>query len=566
MGTGAKRVLIIGGYGTFGGCLARLLANDPRLSLLVAGRSPEKAKAFVSRHRKRAEMAPFVFDRDGDVEQQISACDAEFVVDASGPFQDYGEDPYRVAGASIACGANYLDLADATKYVLGIDVLNDDARAKGVFALSGASTCVALSSAVLRHLSQDMQQVLLMRGGIAPSPYSGVGLSVMQAVALSAGRPTKAVVDQQIQNVYPFTDSKQITIAPPGSMPLHPRIFSLVDVPDLLTAQMIKPDIENVWFGAAPVPGIYHALLRVLARAVKRGWLPSLQFLSPIMFRVMRDFSWGEHRGGMFIEVAGLKEGAGSISRRWHLIAEGDDGPAIPAIASAAIITRCLDGKQPQPGARPATNELTLDAFQAFFGRMNIRTGERNLGGDQDNRDWPIFRRVLGSAWDDLPEQILALHDVSGIRVFEGRARVTRGSSILARLLGRVIGFPPAADDVPLRVRMNADGERERWTRDFDGHKFSSVMSVGKKRASGLICERFGPAQFAIALVLENGGLKYVPRRWTLLGIPMPLYLAPQGKMLEYVEDDIFHFHVELKLPIIGNIVTYQGWLRATDS
>jgi len=40
------RVLILGGYGVFGGRLARLLADEARLTLVIAGRSREKASAF----------------------------------------------------------------------------------------------------------------------------------------------------------------------------------------------------------------------------------------------------------------------------------------------------------------------------------------------------------------------------------------------------------------------------------------------------------------------------------------------------------------------------------------
>lgn len=46
------RVLIIGGYGTFGGRIATLLADEPGLTLLIAGRSGAKAAAF------RASLAP----------------------------------------------------------------------------------------------------------------------------------------------------------------------------------------------------------------------------------------------------------------------------------------------------------------------------------------------------------------------------------------------------------------------------------------------------------------------------------------------------------------------------
>jgi|GEM_PF-6992571 len=40
------RVLIIGGYGVFGGRLAQLLADEPRLTLIIAGRFKAKAQAF----------------------------------------------------------------------------------------------------------------------------------------------------------------------------------------------------------------------------------------------------------------------------------------------------------------------------------------------------------------------------------------------------------------------------------------------------------------------------------------------------------------------------------------
>ena len=64
-----------------------------------------------------------------------------------------------------------------------------------------------------------------------------------------------------------------------------------------------------------------------------------------------------------------------------------------------------------------------------------------------------------------------------------------------------------------------------------------------------------------MALILDDGRLCYVPRGWTCFGMPMPRILAPQGNTYEYVEDGKFHFHAEITLPLIGHIVTYQGWL-----
>ena len=274
---GPHKILIIGGYGTFGGRIARLLADDARLTLLIAGRTLHKAESFVDRYQDLAKMIPVPFDRDGDVLQQISDLAPEIVVDASGPFQAYGRDPYRVVEAAIASGVHYLDLADASEFVYGIEAFDSRAREARVFVLSGASTCPSLSSAVCRKMVRDMDKVHSIRGGVAPSPYSGVGLSVMRAVAHSAGKAVSIIENNAVTTAYPFTDAHQFTIAPPGQLPLYRRTFSLVDLPDLRLLQRVVPQAQNTWLGAAPVPALYHATLRVLARLVKRGWLPSIR-------------------------------------------------------------------------------------------------------------------------------------------------------------------------------------------------------------------------------------------------------------------------------------------------
>jgi len=551
--------LIIGGYGTFGGRIARLLADETRLTLLIAGRTLHKAELFIARYQGQATMIPVRFDRDADVLQQISDLSPEIVVDASGPFQAYGRDPYRVVEAALSSGVHYLDLADASEFVYGIEAFDSKAREANVFVLSGASTCPSLSSAVCRKLVRGMSKVHSIRGGVAPSPYSGVGLSVMRAVAHSAGKPVSIVRNDAVATAYPFTDARQFTIAPPGYLPLYRRTFSLVDLPDLRLLKRVVPQTENTWLGAAPVPAIYHATLRVLARLVKRGWLPTINRLASLMAFVMNRLAWGEHRGGMFVEFRGEDSRGKIVCRSWHLVAEGGDGPSIPSMASAGIIRNYLNGMTPTPGARAAFEEHELEDFEYFFAQMNIHVGERN---DSARDDEPVFQRILGNAWTELPEQIREIHDVRNSLEFSGRASVSRGKSLISKLIARVVGFPPAGQDIPVRVTMKNISGREHWSRDFDGHKFSSVLYSGDGQFEHLVCEKFGPVSFAIALVLENGRLNYVQRGWTFLGIPMPRFLGPQGETYEQVVDGKFRFRVEVKLPIGGHLMTYDGWLE----
>ena len=70
---------------------------------------------------------------------------------------------------------------------------------------------------------------------------------------------------------------------------------------------------------------------------------------------------------------------ASASTRSWHMIAEGDDGPFIPAMACAAIIRNCLDGQRPAPGARPATGDLELEDYERLFARRAIHAGMREV-------------------------------------------------------------------------------------------------------------------------------------------------------------------------------------------
>ncbi len=45
--TDGPKVLIVGGYGVFGGRIVELLEDDSRLTLFVGGRSVARANAFV---------------------------------------------------------------------------------------------------------------------------------------------------------------------------------------------------------------------------------------------------------------------------------------------------------------------------------------------------------------------------------------------------------------------------------------------------------------------------------------------------------------------------------------
>ena len=551
------KVLIVGGYGAFGGRLVDLLKGEARLRLVVAGRSLASAEAFcAARLGAAASLAPARFDRDGDLGEQLTALKPDIVIDASGPFQRYGADGYRLPRACIAARAHYLDLADGATFVAGVDVFDEAARAAGVHVLSGASTLPALTAAAVRRLAADMSQIEAVEAGIATSPFAAVGASVVRAIADYAGQPVAYL--GPVSNVIgsPFLSQRRYTVAPPGRLPLRSGLFSLVDTPDLRALPELWPSVKRIWIGASPAPEILHRALMACAWLVPLGIMRSLAPLAPLMHWIVNRARWGEHRSGMYVEVSGLDAEGAVSARSWHLVAEGDDGPLIPAMAAQAIVLKHLDGAPPEAGARACVRDLELEDYDRVFAGRRIFTGVRAPAP----ADAPLYRRLLGEAWDDLPAAVRAMHD--GAVAADGACSVERGTHPLARLAAWMMSFPPAAQQSEVRVRFEAEAGGERWTRSFGASQFSSRQYEGEGKSARLLCERFGPLEFAMALVCEEGRLRFVLRRWSVFGLPLPLWLAPRSDAYESEEAGVFRFHVELAHPLTGLIVRYRGWLK----
>jgi hypothetical protein len=367
------RVLILGGYGTFGSRLARLLAEDRAVELIIAGRDISRADALAA--ELGGQGAPVDRD-DPELAGVLKVLAPDVVVDASGPFQAYGRagDSYRVIEACLAAGADYLDLADSAGFVAGVGILDGAARAAGRVVLSGLSTLPALSFAVARRLAADLDTLDSLAVGVAPSPRAPLGLSVVAAIAGYAGTALPLRRDGADNVGLAMVEGRRWTIAPPGGPALAPRLFLLADAPDLRLAPQAWPDLKDVWVGAGTAPqGLLH-LLRGLAWLRSRGLAPSLAPFAPLFHAVKGAFAWGPDRGGMIVEARGHADGR-PLTLSWSLVAQGADGPYIPAMAAAALIRRLVAGRRPASGARPATDELDLADFEPFFAARRITVG-----------------------------------------------------------------------------------------------------------------------------------------------------------------------------------------------
>lgn len=546
-------VLIIGGYGFFGRRLCELLKDEAGLSLIIAGRNAERAaRHCLAFAMETVQCSPLKLDRTQDLSAQIPVR-PDLIIDMSGPFQAYGDAPYRVLDYALETGADYIDIADSADFVAGIAAYDARAKAAGIFALSGLSTYPVLSAAALTHLQAGMGPITHAATGIAPSPKTGMGRSVIDAIASYAGRPITVWREGRHQTHHGLTETRKRTIAVPGARPMRPRLFSNVDAPDSCALPDVFPQLTSLWSGAGPAPRPLHYLLIWLSRLTRYRLFPGLKWMSGIMAKTQRLLAIGEARGGLFAEASD-----GHALRSWHMIADGDSGPYTPVIPAAIIIKKILRAERPISGARAGTLAVTLREFETEFAPLGIISGTR-----EDSAVIPhLYAEILGEAYARLPGPIQDLHRIEARRVFTGTADISRGRNPLGRMVAALFRFPKPGKAVPITVTLDRKGAKEYWTRNFGGRVMKSTQEAGTGARTHLIVERFGPFAVGLAVIATPDHLSLQAMNWRFLGLPLPTSLVPRGDIFETVQDGVFQFDVEIKAPLFGRMVHYRGHLK----
>jgi hypothetical protein len=537
-------ILVIGGYGGFGARLCRRLSAAGH-SLLVAGRNEAMAARFSS---GLAGARPLVIDRSGDVGAVLARERPDLVIDAAGPFQGSG---YDVPRACLATGISYLDLADATDFVAGIDALDAEARAAGLAVISGASSVPALTGAVARKLAEGLDRIDSVDIALSAANRATGGASVVAAILSYVGRPVRVRRGGRWTSARGWQEMRREDFVLSDGTALRGRLVAVADVPDCLLLPDLLPGRPAVSFRAGTELGFHMVALWLASWPVRWGWIRSirgaLRWLLPL-YRLTQ--SLGGDRSAMRVSLTGSEAGR-RVERHWTIVAERGEGLEVPTLAAELLAGEILSGRCPA-GARSAAGLLSFERFEPALSRLAVRheTSERDLPP-------PLYARVLGAAFDALPRAVRRLHDIGRDAGAAGEGRVERGKGLLARAVGAVMRFPPEGV-WPLHVSFSERGGVETWTRDFGGHRFYSTLSA---RGGGIV-ERFGPVRFVFGIPVGAEGLEMRLRGWSVFRIPLPRFLGPRISAREWEDEEgRFRFEVRAALPLVGGIVRYAGWL-----
>jgi NAD(P)-dependent dehydrogenase (short-subunit alcohol dehydrogenase family) len=359
------RVLIIGGYGNFGSYIAKSLAPDPAIQLMIGGRSKQKAQTFAATLNAANTPEAHAIDITQPLTTPFAEIAPAITIHTTGPFQ--GQD-YRVAKACIAQHSHYLDLADARHFVTNITQLNPEARAANVVVVSGASSVPCLSAAVIDHYRPAFAQLDSIDYGISAAQQTNRGLATTSAVLSYVGKPITRLRNGTMQTVHGWQDTHAVKYPAIGW-----RLFGNCEIPDLDLFPPRYPGLRNLRFAAGHELKILHAGTWALSWLVRAGLIPALETHAERLLQLTFLFDrFGTSQSGFHMFLSGQDHNKQPKQTRFYIIARSGHGPYIPCIPAILLAKRLAGNEHPAAGAMPCLDLITLEDYLAALKHLDI--------------------------------------------------------------------------------------------------------------------------------------------------------------------------------------------------
>jgi len=360
-----RRVLIIGGYGNFGSFIARRLAEDGNIQLIIAGRSEQKAQQFISSLNAKNPPIAAILDISVNLSSSLRTLAPDIVIHTSGPFQSQG---YGVAQACIEQGCHYIDLADGREFVENITTLHPSAAEKDVLVISGASSVPCLTSALIDHYRGEFQTLHTINYGITTAQRTNRGVATTAAILSYTGKAFTTLIDGRMKHVYGWQGLRLRKYHGLGH-----RLLGYCNIPDLALFPTRYPQLKTIRFYAGLEVPFIHLGLWGLSWLVRIGLIRRLEAAAPALLKLARVFDiCGTSNSGFHMELSGTGFDGGEKTICFELIACNGDGPYIPCIPAILLAQRLAKEESLPIGAFPCVDFITLGDYLAALKGLDI--------------------------------------------------------------------------------------------------------------------------------------------------------------------------------------------------
>ncbi len=547
---GKFRVLLIGANGQFGSKLAKLLASENSIELVLAGRSVARLEQL---YQALGTGEILVLDRQSLNSKLLSDNRIDIVADLSGPYHDMQG---SVVEAAIDAGVHYIDIADSRTYIKAVTELNDRASAAGCTILTGASSTPALSHAVVDKLTNEWQRIDSIEATISPSNSQDYGFSVIRGILDQVGKPMSVFTGGNWRTLPFWSATERRTQRDIGT-----RYTSLVDSPDNdLFVTRYQP-VQSASFRASLELSLMHLGVSTLSCLVRFGLMRSAAWLAKPLQTIANKLSpLSNQYGGMSVQVTGRNSEGDASKAEWILSAKGSAGPHVPVLACLIMIRRLSRGENTLIGAHSCAGLLALDEFDEEFAKLNIDTQST-----ESRLPKPPFEIALGERYGLLPAVTQSLHKTAPSRLLSGEVTIEGATNPFTKMMAALFRMPPTSSAKPILTSIQlSDKGVESWARYFPGRCMRSQMG-NPDPEDQTIDEMFGRFNFTLKLDAYEEGIDMRLQSGRAFGLPLPTFCLPIISASERADGDKHLFDVNLSLPLFGRLVHYSGWLRIAD-
>lgn len=173
-----------------------------------------------------------------------------------------------------------------------------------------------------------------------------------------------------------------------------------------------------------------------------------------------------------------------------------------------------------------------------------------------------LFPMLLGAEWNALDGPVRRMHGDTPRLQAHGEADVSGATNVPARLLRRLLGLPAPGPQRRLDLSIERSGSHETWRRNFAGSQMRSKLAP----VGGRLRERLGPMTFRFALCRDHHAIEWQFCGARFAGLPLPRRMLGSVRSRSGSRDGRYTFEVDVRIPWIGNLVSYHGWLEIVDT
>ncbi len=368
----SANVLIIGGSGRIGRCVAADLLHHTDVSITLTGRRSQAAfKLQPHQQYQSLQLADQV-----RVREVISSHD--LVIHCAGPFRTRD---FNVLSQCIEQGTAYIDIADSPDYVGEALTFSDTAKAAGVTCIVSTGVFPGISNSMMRQGIEQLDQADEVHLSYLVAGSGGAGVTVMRTTFIELQTPFEAKVNGQWVKIQPYCDREILPFPEPYNQGAGVYWFNTVEA---LTLAKSFPQLNSVITKFGSLPDVYNRLTGLMT-LLPTGWLKQramVEFLAQVSYAMTQVTDRFSGTGiAMRLAITGKyqEQSATYLATACH-----PDTAAAAGYGTGSIAQLVLSGDLSLPGVWPVEQALPTSLFEKTLAARGLEIKKTILTDKKD--------------------------------------------------------------------------------------------------------------------------------------------------------------------------------------